>query len=196
MRKKDNRVLKLHGYVIEYDFRVRDKVEEFKTVAPNRRDAKEWVMDHYPDCQILSIRQDDSIWCCGINGIMDYYEEKYGRPVDPPDSFKFDESKLPHKWAINFRNMNTAIHGLFYGDDRKVVNQFYKELKSLDIDDENYEWDLMGILDGFEGYIGRIDEINFRNIRKLDSGRYGIEIDGVEYWIMNNVSEDLYMESN
>ncbi len=106
------------------------------------------------------------------------------------------ESRLPHKWAIDFRNMHTAIHGLFYGDDIKVVNQFYKELQSLDTDDANYEWDLMGIIDGFEGDIERIDEINYREISKLPSGRYGIEIDGVEYWIINNVSEDLYMESS
>lgn len=108
---------------------------------------------------------------------------------------KMGGSRMPHMWAIDFRNMNTAMHGLFYGKDFRTVNQFYKELQSLDIDDVGYELDLMGIIDGFEGDIEIIDEINYREIRKLPSGKYGIEIDDVEYWIINNLSEDLYMES-
>ena len=97
-------------------------------------------------------------------------------------------------WAIDFRNMNTAVHGLFYGKDRKDVQAFYNNLVELNTDEmDGYEIeDLMNAFDS----IKVIDEINYRNIRKLDSGKYGIVIDDVEYWIINNVSEDLYMESS
>ena len=103
------------------------------------------------------------------------------------------ESRLPHKWAIDFRNMHTAIHGLFYGDSRKEVESFYNNLVELNTEDMD-GYDIPDLLNAFDS-IKIIDEINFREIRKLPSGRYGIEIDDVEYWIINNVSEDLYMES-
>ena len=102
------------------------------------------------------------------------------------------ESRKPHMWAIDFRNMNTAVHGLFYGADRKEVQSFYNNLKDLNSEEmDGYELeDLMNAFD-----VKMIDEINFSRIGRLDSGRYGIEIDDVEYWIINYVSEDLYMES-
>ena len=34
---------------------------------------------------------------------------------------KFNESRKQIMWAINFRNMSTAIHGMYYGKDRKRV---------------------------------------------------------------------------
>ena len=103
------------------------------------------------------------------------------------------ESRKPHMWAVDFRNMNTAIHGLFYGADRKEVQSFYNNLKGLKSEEmDGYELeDLMNAYDS----IKMIDEINFSRIGRLDSGRYGIEIDDVEYWIINYVAEDLYMES-
>ena len=103
------------------------------------------------------------------------------------------ESRKPHMWAVDFRNMNTAIHGLFYGADRKEVQSFYNNLKDLNSEEmDGYELeDLMNAYDS----IKMIDEINFSRIGRLDSGRYGIEIDDVEYWIINYVAEDLYMES-
>ena len=103
------------------------------------------------------------------------------------------ESRKPHMWAVDFRNMNTAVHGLFYGDDRKEVQSFYNNLKDLNSEEmDGYE--LEDLLNAYNS-IKMIDEINFSRIGRLDSGRYGIEIDGVEYWIINYVSEDLYMES-
>lgn len=103
------------------------------------------------------------------------------------------ESRKPHMWAIDFRNMNTAVHGLFYGADKKEVQSFYNNLKDLNSEEmDGYELeDLMNAYDS----IKMIDEINFSRIGRLDSGRYGIEIDNVEYWIINYVAEDLYMES-
>ena len=99
------------------------------------------------------------------------------------------ESRKPHMWAVDFRN----IHGLFYGADRKEVQSFYNNLKDLNSEEmDGYELeDLMNAYDS----IKMIDEINFSRIGRLDSGRYGIEIDDVEYWIINYVAEDLYMES-
>ena len=103
------------------------------------------------------------------------------------------ESRKPHMWAINFRNMNTAVHGLLYGADRKEVQSFYNNLKDLKSEEmDGYE--LEALMNAYDS-IKMIDEINFSRIGRLDSGRYGIEIDDVEYWIINYVAEDLYMES-
>ena len=103
------------------------------------------------------------------------------------------ESRKPHMWAVDFRNMNTAVHGLFYGADRKEVQLFYNNLKDLNSEEmDGYE--LEDLMNAYNS-IKMIDEINFSRIGRLDSGRYGIEIDDVEYWIINYVSEDLYMES-
>lgn len=120
-----------------------------------------------------------------VNHLNDKHNEKHNEKI-------VKESRKPHMWAIDFRNMNTAVHGLFYGADRKEVQSFYNNLKDLNSEEmDGYELeDLMNAFD-----VKMIDEINFSRIGRLDSGRYGIEIDDVEYWIINYVAEDLYMES-
>lgn len=42
-----------------------------------------------------------------------------------------NETRKQIMWAIDYRNMNTAIHGLFYGKDKKRVKAFEKELEHL-----------------------------------------------------------------
>ena len=37
-----------------------------------------------------------------------------------------NEARKQIMWAINFRNMRTAIHGMYYGKDRKRVEEFAK----------------------------------------------------------------------
>lgn len=106
---------------------------------------------------------------------------------------RIKESRLPHKWAIDFRNMNTAVHGLFYGADRKEVKAFYNNLTDLESEEmDGYE--IENLMNAFEN-IGIIPEIDYRRIKLLPSGKLGIVIDDVEYWIINDVSEDVYMES-
>lgn len=115
-----------------------------------------------------------------------------------------NEARKQVMWAIDFRDMHTAIHGLYYAKDRKLVEEFYEALKSV-FDDGNPEYaddpelreiDYQTILDEFYSRgIQQIDEINFRDIGKLPSGKYGIIVDDVEYRLVNNVSMDIYEES-
>lgn len=49
------------------------------------------------------------------------------------------ESRLPVMWAIDYRDMNSAIHGLYYAKDRKLVEEFYEALKSV-LDKRNPEY--------------------------------------------------------
>ena len=108
------------------------------------------------------------------------------------------EARLPVMWAIDYRNMHTGIHGLYYGKDRKRVEEFANEIEYIqknddwDWDEKQYTWD--NLMEEFPD-IGTIDEINFRDIGKLPSGKYGIIIDDVEYRLVNNVAMDIYGES-
>ena len=36
------------------------------------------------------------------------------------------EARKQIMWAINFRNMQTAVHGMYYGKNRKRVEEFAK----------------------------------------------------------------------
>lgn len=114
------------------------------------------------------------------------------------------EAKLPVMWAIDFRDMHSGIHGLYYAKDRKLVEEFYEALKSV-LDERNPEYaddpdlremDYQTIWDEFYSRgIQQIEEINFRDIGKLPSGKYGIIIDDVEYRLVNVSCLDVYEES-
>ena len=52
----------------------------------------------------------------------------------------FNEERKKIMWAINFRNMSTAIHGLYYGKDRKRVEAFADELEYIQNNDD-WDWD-------------------------------------------------------
>lgn len=107
------------------------------------------------------------------------------------------EARLPVMWAIDFRDYHTAIHGLIYAKDRKVVEQFYERLSAIfdEEDPDLQEMDYQQLWDEFSGKVQQIDEIDYRDIGKLPSGKYGIIIDGVEYRIVNQPWIDLYEES-
>ena len=109
------------------------------------------------------------------------------------------EARLPVMWAIDFRDMHSAIHGLIYGKNRRDVEEFYDRLKGIysdeDMSPEEQEMLYQDLWDEFYPRVKQIDEINFRDIGKLPSGKYGIIVDDVEYRIVNNVSIDLYEES-
>ena len=51
-----------------------------------------------------------------------------------------NEAKKQIMWAINFRNMSTAIHGLYYGKDRKRVEAFADEIEYIQNNDD-WDWD-------------------------------------------------------
>ena len=109
------------------------------------------------------------------------------------------EARLPVMWAIDFRDMHSAIHGLIFGKNRRDVEEFYDRLKGIysdeDMSPEEQEMLYQDLWDEFYPRVKQIDEINFRDIGKLPSGKYGIILDDVEYRIINNVSIDLYEES-
>ena len=102
-------------------------------------------------------------------------------------------------WAIDYRDFHTAIHGLIYGKNRRDVEKFYDRLKVIyaddDISPEEQEMYYQDLWDEFYPRIQQIDEINFRDIGKLPSGKYGIILDNVEYRLVNNVAIDIYEES-
>ena len=115
------------------------------------------------------------------------------------------EARLPVMWAIDFRDMHSGIHGLYYAKDRKLVEEFYEALKSV-LDEKNPEYaddpdlremDYQTIWDEFYSRgIQQIEEINFRDIGKLPSGKYGIIVDDVEYRLVNVMNcLDVYEES-
>ena len=101
-------------------------------------------------------------------------------------------------WAIDYRNMYTAIHGLFYGKDKKRVKAFEKELEYLhtatDLDEyEMYDaWESL-----YRDYpdIGNLEEVNFREFVDLPGGYKGLETDDCQYRILNRVAYDVYNES-
>ena len=108
------------------------------------------------------------------------------------------EARLPVMWAIDYRDFHTAIHGLFYGKDRRQVEKFAKRLEAISNDTETSPEEMQFVWDDLMSEfpdIKQIDEINFRDIGKLPSGKYGIIIDDVEYRLVNNVAIDLYEES-
>ena len=54
---------------------------------------------------------------------------------------------------------------------------------------------ISALWDEYYPTIQEIEEINFRDIGKLPSGKYGIIINDVEYRIVNQPSMDIYEES-
>lgn len=138
---------------------------------------------------------------------FEYYEfEKHCRDRENAYYHKVvKESSKPPMWAIDYRDMNSAIHGLYYAKDRKLVEEFYEALKFV-LDKRNPEYaddpelremDYQNLWDEFYSRgIKQIEEINFRDIGKLPSGKYGIIIDDVEYRIVNVMDcLDVYEES-
>ena len=111
------------------------------------------------------------------------------------------EAKLPVMWAIDFRDMHSGIHGLYYGKDRRDVEEFYNRLDSIYSDDSIQTTEeqinlVSDLWDEFYPRIKEIDEINFRDIGKLPSGKYGIIVDDVEYRLVNVMNcLDVYEES-
>ena len=110
------------------------------------------------------------------------------------------EARLPVMWAIDYRDFRTAIHGLYYGKNRRDVEKFYDRIKVIyddkDMSPEEQEMLYQELWDEFYPRVQKIDEINFRDIGKLPSGKYGIVIDDVEYRLVNPMAAiDLYEES-
>ena len=191
---KDEPVMRVNYELDEYEFYSCDYSDVMFT--PDTVPQIKEVLDITPEFDNVGDIDDNGDYIDNFGQYVNGVEENVSESgISKRVKFKkiVKESRKPHMWAVDFRNMNTAVHGLFYGADRKEVQSFYNNLKDLNSEEmDGYELeDLMNAYDS----IKMIDEINFSRIGRLDSGRYGIEIDDVEYWIINYVAEDLYMES-
>ena len=114
------------------------------------------------------------------------------------ESRKVNEARKQIMWAIDYRNMHTAIHGLFYGKDKKRVKAFEKELEYLHTatDLDEYEmYDAWESLYGDYPDIGNLEEVDFREFVDLPGGYKGLETDDCQYRILNRVAYDVYNES-
>ena len=69
---------------------------------------------------------------------------------DEGDLGMVNEARKQILWAVDVRNMNTALHGLFYGPDKRQVQKFAKALDAIfsdyergDLDDDGlqYAWE-------------------------------------------------------
>jgi antirestriction protein len=114
------------------------------------------------------------------------------------DDEMVSEARKQIMWAINFRNMHTAVHGLFYGKDKKRVEEFAKEIEyiqtasDMEWDEQQYAWESL-----YEDYpdIATMDEFNYRDIVDLPGGYEGIEDGDTIYRFVNQGTMDIYNES-
>ena len=109
------------------------------------------------------------------------------------------EARKQIVYAIDFRDMHTGIHGLYYGRNRKDVEKFADRLEVINCDDEitpDEKYFAMEDLYSEFPDIKTIDEVNFRNFVDLPGGYKGMEDDETIYRFVNRVSLDLYMEKS
>jgi hypothetical protein len=87
------------------------------------------------------------------------------------------ESEHDKKYAVDFRNMHNAIHGLIIFDNEQEALTCAKHLNETE-DGEFLE---------FYDYVDFIEEINYRNIKDTEHGKFYDDIK-----IVNNICVDLY----
>lgn len=127
------------------------------------------------------------------------YHEGDDEDFDDDGPRYVQESRKQIMWAVNFRNMRTAVHGMYYGKDKRRVQKFAREMDRLteiegeyDPEEIDHVWD-----DFFAEYpdIQMIEEFNYRDIVDLPDGYEGVEIGDTIYKFVNRTSIDLYYES-
>ncbi len=101
---------------------------------------------------------------------------------------------------MNFRSMHTAVHGLYYGKDKRKVQKFAQELEYINdvagdgAADDDYSY-LMEDLFSRYPEIQTIEEFHYRDIVDLPGGYEGVEIGDTIYRFVNRTSIDVYYES-
>ena len=108
------------------------------------------------------------------------------------------EARKQIMYAVDFRSMHTAIHGLYYGKNRRDVEQFAKALEAISSDDLNDDERYFAMEDLYAQFpdIKMIEEVNYRDFVDLPGGYKGMEDDDTIYRFVNRVSLDLYMEKS
>ena len=188
----------------------RDKLDEKKIVFNDREMRKK-----YAKHLISNAQRDDVISLDKYKELLSAFDQaKPGDRFDIPEmekylkgwfvqayaeSRKVNESRKQTMWAVDVRNMHTAIHGLYYGKDKRRVQKFAREMGRLTEIEGEYDpeeidnvWD-----DFFAEYpdIQTIEEFNYRDIVDLPGGYEGVEIGDTIYKFVNRTSIDLYYES-
>lgn len=92
-----------------------------------------------------------------------------------------------YEYAVDIRNMHTAIHELYFAEDEESANQLAEILQSVSETDSGLEWGQLWI-DANELIRDKI-EINFRDI---DTGRIYDWNGNQKVDIVNSQTIDLY----
>lgn len=177
--------------------------QAYKDIEDNWEGQLDWVDDDEFTFALSSYSDGDDIG--EVTDWMNDIAKEYGLKVDSSHDGHYvfwkehmvSESKKKIMWAINFRNMSTAIHGLYYGKDRKRVEAFADEIEYIqknddwDWDEKQFAWE--NLMEEFPD-ISTLDEFDFHDIVDLPGGYEGIEDDDTIYRFVNRVSMDIYEE--
>ena len=99
-------------------------------------------------------------------------------------------------YAVDFRSMRTAIHGLFVGRDRRRVEKFHDRLKVIFCDNEIApEEQQLAYDDLVKEYpdIELVEEVDFRKFHKNKKGIWGCILNDKWCRIVNLVSLDIWV---
>lgn len=98
-------------------------------------------------------------------------------------------------YAVDFRSMRTAVHGLFVGKNRRRVDKFYDRLKVIFCDNEILpEEQLLAYNRLVDEYpdIELVEEVDFRTFHANKRGIWGCVLNGKWCRIVNLVSLDIW----
>ncbi len=97
-------------------------------------------------------------------------------------------------YAVDYRNMRTAIHGLFVGNNFGRMLKFHDRLKVIFCDDEIplHEQEMaLGKLCADYPEVKDVEEVNFRRFTYNDKGIKGVYLDGKWCRIVNLIAVDI-----
>lgn len=97
-------------------------------------------------------------------------------------------------YAVDYRNMRTAIHGLFVGNNFRRMLKFHDRLKVIFCDDEIplHEQEMaFGKLCVDYPEVKDVEEVNFRRFTYNDKGIKGVCLDGKWCRIVNLIAVDI-----
>ena len=91
-------------------------------------------------------------------------------------------------YGVEYRNMHTAIHGIYWSTSKQVANKINTICSKLENSEDEGEYNLLlQQLDSLEMDV--IEEINYRDVTK-DNKYY---LDDGYIQIINSISYDLYV---